>query len=161
MPKVTNQDLERFASVGYPSALSSGAPVSNRRVESALLFESVLKVMAEPSSRLVSAAALALAELAARNDLPEREVDELADPVRRRLGYVSERLVEELNPSAATNLARYVKELSSAAPSTSGELTLGVDSASYLRMKKSSADEVNLRWQVYGEPEFRFLKRAS
>ena len=160
MAHVTAIDLKRFASIGYPAMLGSEMP-DGSEPEPGLLFESVVNVMAEPSARLVTAAALALSVLALRNQLPDDQVDELSDDVRRRLGYVAERLLADPHMESSDTLSRFLERLVESRFRDEPPITLGLVQDAYLRKKLESADEVNERWQVYGNPEFRYLDRAS
>ena len=149
--RVTEADLANFAAVGFPSQVSpADAPPS------AQLMESTLRVFEAPSARLVEAGMLALAELARRDELNVVHEFRLSGDVARRLGFVAERMGDELNDQRLRDFAQFVTKC--VAPEDTAPLVL-VDSytASYLRHLVAHADAVSARWGVFGRLNFRFL----
>ena len=87
---VTKEDLSTLASVGVPVPARP-----KEQPERTALADAVLHVLSAPSARLVSAAALAVLELAKSDQLDLFDDDALDDDVRRRLGYLVEQAARE------------------------------------------------------------------
>ncbi len=148
--RVTERDLQHFVSLGFFAPVTAGeAPAPEE------LAESVVRVLQAPTARLTTAAALALNALASSDDLDAFADFELADEVRRSLGYLAERVAGELKSSKKTaqRLTDFSDDLHQSDDSEQPAVVLMARSnATLLRLKRERADEVNRRWNVFGTP---------
>lgn len=146
---VTEKDLRRFASVGYP------APVrSNGHTGPGALAESVVRVMESPAARLAKAAALAVKNLAQRNELGTFSHFDLSDNARRRLGYLAERCAqgEDLSSAVGQRLVLFGTRLHKVDDSKKPPLTfMAKTNPTLLRLMAEQSDVISRRWGVYGE----------
>lgn len=148
--QVTERDLQHFASLGFGAPVAAGDDPTPEE-----LAESVLHVLEAPTARLTTAAALALNALASSDELDAFSDFELADEVRRSLGYLAERVAGQ--PESSEQIAKRLKDFSddlhqrddSKQPAV---VLMARSNATLLRLKRKRADEVNRRWSVFGTP---------
>jgi predicted RNA-binding Zn ribbon-like protein len=146
---VTEQDLRHFASLGFPASVSASSAT-----DAGNLVESVLHVLETPSARLATAAAMALWALGTTDDLDRLQERELSDAVRRRLGYLAERLSQNTDtPTPVTrSLAQFADELHHASDATKDPLTLmAVTNPTLVDLFVSRSDELDKKWCVFGK----------
>jgi hypothetical protein len=148
MSQVTERDLQRFASIGYP------APVcANGETDAKSLAESVIRVLENPSARLTTAAAMAVGTLAESDELDVFSGLDLSDNVRRRLGYLSERL--SVKVTASERLLAFGAMLHKSNDSQSPWLTfMAKTTPTFIRLQTERADALNHRWNVLGNIAF-------
>ncbi len=149
--KVTEQDLQNFATLGFPASVPAAETASTEK-----LVESVLHVLETPSARLASAVALALQALATTSELDRLVESELTDDVRRRLGYLAERLSEEsASPlKVKRRLAEFAGQLHQEDDDEKEPLTLlAATNPTLVRLYMKRADQIEENWGVYGEVE--------
>ena len=148
--QVTERDLQHFASLGFGAPVAAGDEPAPEE-----LAESVVHVLQAPTARLTTAAALALNALASSDDLDAFADFELADDVRRSLGYLAERVTGQSKSSKKTakRLKDFSDDLHQSDDSEQPAVVLMARSnATLLRLKRERADDVNRRWSVFGTP---------
>lgn len=149
---VTERDMRRFASLGFPASVCA-----SQETDPDSLVQSALHVLQAPSARLAGAVMLVLEALAATDNLePVVRRLELDDDVRRRLGYLAERLSQTSSTPdpIAERLADVAGNLADPNDSSRPPLTfMAKTTPSLLRLKMRRADETSRRWNVYGDVE--------
>ena len=148
--RVTEKDLQNFAALGFAAPVSADVEPDSEE-----LAESIVHVLQAPTARLTSAAAMGLEALASTNELDVFDRISFDDDVRRSLGYLAERVARQLDSSAQTaeRLERFSAVLYRPDDGRQPPLVLMARSnPTLLRLKKERADDVNRRWNVFGNP---------
>lgn len=148
--QVTERDLQHFASLGFGAPVTAGDDPAPEE-----LAESVVHVLQAPTARLTTAAALALNALASSDDLDAFADFELADEVRRSLGYLAERIAGQ--PESSERIAKRLTDFSDDLHHSDDReqpavVLMARSNATLLRLKRERADDVNRRWNVFGTP---------
>lgn len=146
--QVTKRDLARFASLGFQASVCA-----NGETDSGSLVESVVRALQAPSARLAGAVMMVLHNLAESDEL-ERVLDvELDDDVRRRLGYLAERLSQTPASSdvVARRLEAFAERLAARSDSSRPPLTfLAKTNPTMVRLQMNRGDETSRSWNVFG-----------
>lgn len=121
-------------------------------------FAQLLARLEAPSARILEVTALVLVELAKRGPIDLPSVDLSLDSLRR-IGFVADRVAEtqELGSPVRRRLKRFAAELYEELPQADFD-DLGFSrstSAGRIRRLKTQADEIDLRWRVWGRVELR------
>lgn len=135
--------------MGYPAPVRADGETGPKA-----LAESVVRVMESPAARLAKASAMAVKNLARRNELELFSSFDLTDDARRRLGYLMERCAEgeSVVPEVGRRLRSTGARLHKVDDCERPLLTfLARTNPTLLRLVADQSDELNRRWRVYGE----------
>jgi len=148
---VTDEDMARFAALGYPAQVRAAEDFDARA-----LVESLRHVLESPSARLLRAAVLAIRRLANLDSLGLLHDVDLSPEATRRLGFLAEKLAQEdsLSQKAQQRLRTLTAALHPKVNSEDPPVTFNaVHTDTYLENLREQADETSHKWQVFADLE--------
>jgi|GEM_PF-6609843 len=147
--QVTDEDMARFAALGYPAQVRASS-----ELDATSLVESLRHVLESPSARLLKAAALSVRWLANHDALDLVQEVYLSPEATRRLGFVAEKLAQKnsLDDAARHRLRGFAADLHEPSMTEGSALTFSAAvTDTYLEKLRGETDETSQRWQVFAE----------